>query len=189
MSEGWRLDPFAGRARWRRLLLLVLVLVTTAVGLVLMGRIVAARGPEILKPIFLPCFALLFAWIALSFWSGIFGFLLGVLRRHPVTLARQSPVAGAVPPLAERTAILVPVYNEDPAEVSGRLAVMQRSLQATGHAAAFDFFILSDTTNAEIAAEEERIYGELRERLAAETRLFYRRRAKNTGKKAGNIAE
>ena len=66
---------------------------------------------------------------------------------------------------------------------------MQRSLQATGHAAAFDFFILSDTTNAEIAAEEERLYGELRERLAGETRLFYRRRAKNTGKKAGNIAE
>ena len=119
----------------------------------------------------------------------MFGFLLGVLRRHPVTLARQSPAAGAVPPLRERTAILVPVYNEDPVEVSGRLAVMQRSLQATGHAAAFDFFILSDTTNAEIAAEEERLYGELRERLAGETRLFYRRRAKNTGKKAGNIAE
>jgi membrane glycosyltransferase len=189
VTEGWRLDPFAGRARWRRLLLLVLVLLTTAVGLVLMARIVAARGPEILKPIFLPCFALLFAWIALSFWSGVVGFLLGVLRRHPVTLARQSPVAGAIPPLGERTAILVPVYNEDPTEVSGRLAVMQRSLQATGHAAAFDFFVLSDTTNAEIAAEEERLYGELRERLAAETRLFYRRRAQNTGKKAGNIAE
>ena len=165
------------------------MLITTAVGLVLMARIVAARGPEILKPIFLPCFALLFAWIALSFWSGVVGFLLGVLRRHPVTLARRSPAAGDVPPLRERTAILVPVYNEDPAEVSGRLAVMQRSLQATGHAAAFDFFILSDTTNAEIAAEEERIYGDLRERLGAETRLFYRRRAQNTGKKAGNIAE
>ena len=113
MTEGWRLDPFAGRARWRRLLVLVLVLITTAVGLVLMGRIVAARGPEILKPIFLPCFALLFAWIALSFWSGVIGFLLGVLRRHPVTLARQSPVAGPIPPLRERTAILVPVYNEE----------------------------------------------------------------------------
>ena len=117
VSEGWRLDPHAGRARWRRWLLLVLVLITTAVGLMLMGRIVAARGPEILKPIFLPCFALLFAWIALSFWSGVFGFLLGVLRRHPVTLARQSPVVGPIPPLRQRTAILVPVYNEDPTEV------------------------------------------------------------------------
>ena len=112
MTDRLQLDPFAGRARWRRWLVLVLVLLTTAVGLVLMWRIVAARGPEILKPIFLPCFALLFAWIALSFWSGVFGFVLGVLRRHPVTLARHPPAAGPIPPLSQRTAILIPVYNK-----------------------------------------------------------------------------
>lgn len=190
MTEAaWRLDPFAGRARWRRLLVAALVLATTIVGLVLMWRIVQARGPEILKPIFLPIFALLFAWIALSFWSGLFGFLLGVLRRHPVTLRRHGPATGPVPGLGERTAILVPVYNEDPTEVSGRLAVMHRSLQATGHGDAFDFFLLSDTTNPEVAAEEERVYAALHEQLGADARLFYRRRANNTGKKAGNIAE
>jgi membrane glycosyltransferase len=188
-ATGWHLDPFAGRARWRRRILLFLVLLTTAIGLVLMWRIVAARGPEILKPIFLPCFALLFAWIALSFWNGVIGFVLGVLRRHPVTLRRHPPAAGAIPPLRERTAILIPVYNEDPVEVSGRLAVMYRSLQATGHLDAFDFFVLSDTTNAEIAREEERLYAELGQRLGASARLFYRRRPANTGKKAGNIAE
>ena len=106
MTSGWRLDPFAGRAGWRRWLLLFLVVLTTAVGLVLMWRIVAARGPEILKPIFLPCFALLFAWIALSFWSGVFGFMLGVLRRHPVTLARHPPAAGPIPRLGQRVWIL-----------------------------------------------------------------------------------
>ncbi len=157
VKEGWRLDPFAGRAGWRRWLLLFLILLTTVVGLALMWRIVAARGPEILKPIFLPCFALLFAWIALSFWSGVFGFVLGVLRRHPVTLARHPPAAGPIPPLNQRTAILIPVYNEDPGEVSGRIAAMYRSLLATGH--------------------------------LDSARLSYRRRAANTGKKAGNIAE
>jgi membrane glycosyltransferase len=189
VKEGWHLDPFAGRAGWRRWLLLFLVLLTTAVGLALMWRIVAARGPEILKPIFLPCFALLFAWIALSFWSGVFGFLLGVLRRHPVTLRRHPPAAGPIPPLGERTAILIPVYNEDPGEVSGRVAAMYRSLLATGHLESFDFYVLSDTTNAEIAREEERAYTDLRDRLEAGARLAYRRRAANTGKKAGNIAE
>jgi membrane glycosyltransferase len=184
-----QLDPFAGRARWRRLLVLVLVLLTTAVGLVLMWRIVAARGPEILKPIFLPCFALLFAWIALSFWSGVFGFVLGVLRRHPVTLARHPPAAGPIPPLGQCTAILIPVYNEDPGEVSGRVAAMYRSLLETGYLESFDFFVLSDTTNAEVAREEERAYADLRDRLGAGARLSYRRRATNTGKKAGNIAE
>jgi membrane glycosyltransferase len=189
VTEGWHLDRHAGRAGWRRLLVLVLVVLTTAVGLALMWRIVAARGPDILKPIFLPCFAVLFAWIALSFWSGAIGFVLGVLRRHPVTLARHPPAAGPIPPLGERTAILIPVYNEDPAEVSGRVAAVYRSLLATGRLDSFDFFVLSDTTNAEIAGEEERTYAALRERLGAGARLFYRRRPINTGKKAGNIAE
>ena len=46
MTDRLQLDPFAGRGRWRRWLVLVLVLLTTAVGLVLMWRIVAARGPR-----------------------------------------------------------------------------------------------------------------------------------------------
>ena len=185
----WQLDRFAGKARWRRRLVLILVLLTTAVGLLLMGRIIAARGPDILKPIFLPCFALLFAWIALSFWSGVIGFLMGMLRRHPVTLQRRGPADGPIPPLGARTAILIPVYNEDAEEVSGRIAVMYRSLLDTGQLAAFDFFLLSDTNKPELAAAEERVYAELRDRLAADTHLFYRRRPSNTGKKAGNIAE
>ena len=49
--------------------------------------------------------------------------------------------------------------------------------------------MLSDTTNAEVAREEERAYADLRDRLGAGARLSYRRRAANTGKKAGNIAE
>ena len=129
MTGRWQLDRFAGRARWRRRLVLVLVLLTTALGLLLMGRIVAARGPDILKPIFLPCFALLFAWIALSFWSGVVGFLLGMLRRHPVTLQRQGPADGPIPPLVERTAILVPVYNEDAGEEIGRASCRERVLR------------------------------------------------------------
>ncbi|MGE0574472.1 glucans biosynthesis glucosyltransferase MdoH [Reyranella sp.] len=188
-TAAWQLDRFAGRARWRRRLVLILVLATTAVGLALMWRIVAARGPDILKPIFLPCFALLFAWIALSFWSGFLGFLLGLLRRHPVTLRRHGPADGPIPPLTERTAILIPVYNEDAEEVSGRISVMYRSLQDTGHLDTFDFFILSDTNKADLAREEESTYAGLRERLDAGPRLFYRRRPSNTGKKAGNVAE
>ncbi|MFO1082326.1 MAG: glucans biosynthesis glucosyltransferase MdoH [Reyranellaceae bacterium] len=185
----WQLDRHAGGAGWRRAMLLVLVLATTALGLVLMGKIIAARGPDILKPIFLPCFALLFAWIALSFWSAVIGFALGVLRRHPVTLARRGPADGPLPSLRQRTAILVPVYNEDAEEVSGRVTAMARALAATGQAAAFDVFVLSDTTSPELALQEETIYGALRERLEGSVPVHYRRRAKNTGKKAGNLFE
>jgi membrane glycosyltransferase len=183
------LDCFARNAAWRRLLLLILVLATAALGTSLMVPVVSSRGPEILKYIFLPTFVLLFSWAAISFWSGVFGFILGVLRLHPVSLRRHGPADGAIPELRERTAILVPVYNEEPAEVFARLRAVWRSLEATGRLAAFDFFVLSDTTNAEIAGEEEAAWEQMRREFGAEDRLFYRRRAANTGKKAGNIAE
>jgi len=183
------LDCHAHRAGWRRLLLLVLVLATAAMGTWLMVPVVSARGPEVLKFIFLPTFVLLFAWAAISFWSGVFGFLLGVLRLHPVSLRRRGPADSPLPRLGERTAILMPVYNEEPAEVFARLREVWRSLEATGQGDAFDFFVLSDTTNADIAREEEAAFEQMRRDFATGERLSYRRRTANTGKKAGNIAE
>ncbi len=183
------LDSYAHRAGWRRRLVLILVLATAAAGTWLMVPVVSARGPEVLKFIFLPTFVLLFGWAAISFWSGVFGFVLGVLRLHPVSLRRRGPTDAALPELSERTAILMPVYNEEPAEVFARLRAVYRSLEATGRLSSFDFFVLSDTTNAEIAGEEEAAWDQMRRDFGAEDRLFYRRRAANTGKKAGNIAE
>ncbi len=189
-SQGdWRLDRHAGRGKWRRLLLLVLVLTTAAAGAFLVVPVVSSRGPDLVKIAFLPAFVLLFAWAALSFWAGVFGFVLGVLRLHPVTLARRGPADGAVPELAARTAILMPVYNEDPEDVFTRLRAIYRSLDSTGRLASFDFFVLSDTTRLEIAQQEQEAFRAAQDELYARERLFYRRRPQNTGKKAGNIAE
>ena len=57
--------------------------------------------------------------------------------------------------------------------------------------AAFDFFILSDTTECRDRRARKARAGRRAARAARRrrTRLFYRRRAENTGKKAGNIAE
>ena len=49
--------------------------------------------------------------------------------------------------------------------------------------------MLSDTRDAEIAREEGLAWSQVREKLQAGERLFYRRRESNAGKKAGNIAE
>jgi membrane glycosyltransferase len=183
------LDAFAHNAGWRRALLFVLVVGTAAAGTALVLPVVSARGPDVLRFIFVPIFVMLFAWAALSFWSGVFGFVLGVLRLHPVSLRRQGPADAALPPLTQRTAILMPVYNEEPSEVFARLRSVYRSVEATGQLGAFDFFVLSDTTNDEIAHEERATWVALRHELQADSRLFYRRRTANTGKKAGNISE
>jgi membrane glycosyltransferase len=187
--NSWDLDRFARRSARRRLVLFVLVAATATLSASLLIDVISARGPEFLRYIFLPAFVLLVAWAALSFWSGVFGFVLGVLRLHPVSLRRRGPADGAIPDLCQRTAILMPVYNEEPAEVFARLRMIYRSLKTTGRLAAFDFFVLSDTTDSGIAHQERAAWTALRRELGADCRLFYRRRAANTGKKAGNIGE
>ncbi len=53
----------------------------------------------------------------------------------------------------------------------------------------FDVFILSDTTDPDIWVHEEAAFNAARARPGSGPRLYYRRRATNTGKKAGNIAD
>lgn len=92
-------------------------------------------------------------------------------------------------PLSTRTVVLVPIYNEDPVATFSRVAAMNRSLCALGAAAQVHFAILSDTQAMEIAAEEVVQFERLLREPQAEGRIFYRRRARNIGRKAGNIED
>ncbi len=92
-------------------------------------------------------------------------------------------------PLRGTTAILVPIYNEDPQATFVRIAAMEASLRATGLGEHFHFAILSDTRNDQIAQAERLAFIRLLDETGAEGRIFYRRRAQNKGRKAGNIEE
>jgi membrane glycosyltransferase len=86
-----------------------------------------------------------------------------------------------------RTALLMPLYNEDAAAAFGRLAVLDTSLARLGASDAFDIFVLSDSTREEAAVAERMAFRSLRPH--AHSRLFLRRRLDNTERKAGNICE
>ncbi len=122
-----------------------------------------------------------FSWIALAFTSAIIGFawLLPRGRRK---------IDSSIAP-RERTAVVMPIYNEAPARVFGALQAIYEDVEATGAGAAFDWFFLSDTTNPDIWIAEERAFLAMRARLGSGARVYYRRRAKNTSRKAGNIAD
>lgn len=92
------------------------------------------------------------------------------------------------PPLpATRTALLMPLYNEDAEAAFARLAALDASLARLGASAAFDIFVLSDSTRDDIAADERAAFQALRSQ--AHSRLFLRRRPQNLERKAGNISE
>ena len=88
-----------------------------------------------------------------------------------------------------RTAILVPVCNEDIARVCAGLKATYKSLEATGKLGHFDFFILSDTSNPDLWVAEEIAWYETCKELTAFDRIFYRHRRVNIKRKSGNIAD
>ncbi len=166
-----------------------------------MYHVLNGRGASALGLVVLALFVVLFAWIALAFTSAVAGFC-SVLRGGGRGLGIEAggieaggieaggiEAGGALPALSVRTALLMPTYNESPARVMAGLAAISDSLEATGRIGLFDIFVLSDTTDPDVWIAEEQAFLALRERTAGHGRIFYRRRASNVGRKAGNVGE
>jgi membrane glycosyltransferase len=117
------------------------------------------------------------------FWLswGAFTGMLGLLAR---------PASPAEPaPSRNRTAILMPIFNEDPPSTFARVAAISNRLTALGAHESFDLFILSDSQSLESAAREALWLERLLTDCPARERIFYRRRINNTGRKAGNVED
>ena len=138
-------------------------------------------------------FAILFAWIAFSFSIATLGLIVtlgGISLRRPTPDASQNRTKSN----QQRTAVLMPVYNESPEAVFAGVKAMVDSLTSTGRAADFDFFILSDSTSYQVWLIEEELWRqncqtEDNDDPASRCRVFYRHRSKNTARKSGNIAD
>lgn len=173
--------PRSASVELTRLLVVGGAAAMTAVGAFEMFEALSPGGMTLLEWAVLGLFVALFAWIALAFTSAVAGFVATIAdRRH----ADDAPFA-----LRRRTAILMPVYNEDPTRVMAGLQAIDEALQASGHGAAFDIFVLSDTTDADAWIAEERAFLALRARTGGEERIFYRRRSLNRERKAGNVQD
>lgn len=155
---------------WRRALFLALTLLTAGAATAMMGDILAANGLTGLKRAGLVLFYILFVWITGAFWTALAGFLVRLRGGDPVAL---KPEAVAGRPLTGRTAIIMPIYNEETARVMAGLDVIWSSLTRLPEQAAFDLFILSDTRKLEMAAAEDAAWRELTARHRARGRIFY----------------
>ncbi|HRN85038.1 MAG TPA: glucans biosynthesis glucosyltransferase MdoH, partial [Hyphomicrobium sp.] len=138
-----------------------------------------------LQFLFLVLSTLTFAWISVGTLSTALGFLPLFTGEKADTIH----VPDADGPLARRTALLFPVYHEDPARIAGTISAIAEELSSLGKADKFDIFLLSDTRGAEEGMREEATYAQLAQRLAGRLNVYYRRRIENTGRKAGNIKD
>jgi membrane glycosyltransferase len=169
----------------RRAIVFGATLAATAAAGFEMYKVFEVGGLTVLEGIVLALFVVLFAWIALSCVSACAGFVLELLG--PARTLGIDPSA-PLPAIESANALLLPTYNEDPRRLMARLQAIHASVVATGQGERFDVFVLSDTTDPEIWIGEEQAYLELIARIGSD-RIFYRHRAENIGRKAGNIAE
>lgn len=167
----------------RRLLVLGGAGVLSVVATYEMYLVLGGSGFTTLAALMLLLFVALFGWIALSFTSAVAGFMSLVAGGGRRLLCAEATLP------TTRTALLMPTYNESPARVMAGLQAIEESLRAAGVAGAFDFFILSDTTDPEVWIAEEAAFLTLRERTGGRGRIFYRHRKQNIARKAGNIAD
>jgi len=163
----------------------------TILGLsVLCGVALSVGGFGVLDAVLVALFAVTLPWTVISFWNATIGLLIMRLSRDPV--AAVTPVAGRVrgdEPITASTAILVCIRNEPPERVIRHLTPMLEGIAALGVAERFHLYVLSDSGEAAIAASEEERFAELTRAWRGRMAIDYRRRALNTGFKAGNIRD
>jgi membrane glycosyltransferase len=135
--------------------------------------------------------ALLFAWVGAGLVTALMG--AWVLLRgdsHALALpdARVPIDSGA------RTAVIMPICNEDIRTVFGGLRATCESLAATGALSLFDIYVLSDSVDPALRRAEMQAWQRLRQVLGdnpvlAGGRVFYRLRRRRSRRKAGNVAD
>ncbi|MFN2286704.1 MAG: glucans biosynthesis glucosyltransferase MdoH, partial [Chromatocurvus sp.] len=141
---------------------------------------------SVLLWLLLGLFAATFAWISLSASAAVAGLLCSRQASPPDPIQAS---AGPATPLRGRTALVMPIYNEDATSACASLAAMGEDLGKQGLQAHFDIFVLSDSNRGDILAIETTAVEHLRRHLLTTLPVWYRHREQNTDRKAGNIRD
>lgn len=163
---------------------LLLILGSLAVGLMAASDLASPLredGTSIIDGALFLLYLSLFCWVAFGFLSALAGFF-ALVGNRTTTLAEETELR--LP--RKRTAVLIPIYNEDVDQIFGRVAKMTAMVEEIGAAGLFDFFILSDS-RAQLEAREHAVFRKTRS--ARSVPVYYRRRPQNIARKPGNIAE
>jgi len=173
----------------RRFFLTLFVVGQTVIASYFLLWILPYHGGTLVELGLLGLFVLLYMWIAVGFWTAMFGFVLrlfggdrhSLLKRHPEAELNNTGMA--------RTAIVMPVYHEPVRWTLSGLKAVYQDIERAGHLDSFEFHILSDSRDPNVWLEEQAEWHRLCEELGAHGRLFYRRRRVNLNFKSGNVAD
>jgi membrane glycosyltransferase len=172
---------------FRRASVLLIVLLTASGLATLLWQVLAPGGWTPAKLVMLAAFAGTAPWTGLCLANGLIGFV--------ILMGSRDPIRAVFPAIADthaalpRTAIAMTVRDEDMRRVLPPLRRLLYELDLAGAGDAFAVFILSDTQDARAAVHEKRAVEAFRAEDRDPARIRYRRRAANTGFKAGNVMD
>jgi membrane glycosyltransferase len=168
-----------GAVMFARFILIAATLGVTTYGVYQMLQVVRFASMTWLQGLMIFFFAVSLAWIAFSAGSVIAG---ASKHRDP----RPDPAAGTGNTL---TALVMPIYNEDPTRTTAALQAMAEALGQMGTNRAFEIVMLSDSTSADAWIRETAAVDRLRSALAPIMPVWYRRRWRNVARKSGNLED
>lgn len=182
-ARSWK---WAGRRR--RTVLTLLVALQTYVASYYMAAVLPYHGGTPLELAELVIYAILFAWISFGFWTAMMGFWSLLIGRDRFNVARDTPEDTPIGPQA-RTALVMPICNESVARVYAGLRATYESVARAGALEHFDFFVLSDSSNADARVAELAAWRALCAAVGGFGRIFYRHRVNRIKRKSGNIGD
>jgi membrane glycosyltransferase len=176
-------------AKFRRRILLVLLLAQTYLATSFMAEVLPYHGRKPMEIAILALFGILVAWISAGFWTAMAG-LLVLLRKRGDRYSISATIRGDEP-IAEdaHTAIIMPICNEDTTRVFAGMRATYESVARTGLLDRFDFFFLSDTSDPDTRIAERSAWFDLCHNTGGFGRVFYRLRRHRIKRKSGNVAD
>jgi membrane glycosyltransferase len=164
---------------YARCILVTVTLGVSAYGTYQMLQVVRFSSMTLLQGMMIFFFAVSLSWIAFSAGS----VLAGASKR------RERFAAPGTEYPATRTALVMPIYNEDPQRTTSALQAMAEALAAIGANAGFEIVVLSDSTDADAWIRETVSVERMRAALAGIMPVWYRRRWQNVARKSGNVED
>ncbi|MDI3384140.1 glucans biosynthesis glucosyltransferase MdoH [Xenophilus aerolatus] len=185
-------QPWERAAKQRRAVFMLLALLSTVMASTLFAQVQPDYDNLWLEYGQIGLYGLLSGWVVTGFVTALMGFYVSV-RGDKHALSAKQVAHHPMNPEA-RTAIIMPICNEDVATVFAGLRATCESVANTGHAQQFDVFVLSDSYNPDIAKAERAAWEDLRAALAEhpnqpQVEVYYRLRTRRTHRKAGNVAD
>ncbi len=163
---------------YARFILIAVTLGVTTYGVYQMLQAVRFFSMTFLQGTMIFFFAVSLGWIAFAAGS--------VLAGASKNRDAAPPPSPSNPPL---TALVMPIYNEDPTRTTAALQAMAEALQRIDAHRGFEIVILSDSTQADAWIRESLSVERLRTALQAIMPVWYRRRWHNIARKSGNVED